>query len=172
MPYIKTITLNELDFIPHIKDATVGALLQIAPISNVEGPPMVVMLAEMDIGGKAEKGVVVVEGEAAGTLFVDEEKGLIPAFGIDALAHLIIEDPAPRKFGVKGGIAAGEVCRVVDREDNVFLGLAVRLPQTPTVEGYAPLSGPNRGKIIRIKHACAIGRAAVASLKREDAVHS
>jgi len=86
MPYLDKIPLAKIKVIPNIQNATVGALLQIAPYAPSEnGPPSVAVLrCIMAAVGAVSNGVVFLEGALAGTFVVDEELSHRPALDIRA----------------------------------------------------------------------------------------
>ncbi len=161
---IKQIPLSKIKVIRHIHDTEVkvGALLQIAHGENQTG--MVVMRCDQDAANGFFKGVVLLEGDSAGTFIIDEDLGYPPAIDIGEFACIVVSDPAPRNVGTSKHIVAGDICQASDR-DGTFLSIAVGKP----IVGYAGLNGTHLGHIIKSPNSpVCLGRAAVVPLKMDE----
>jgi hypothetical protein len=82
----------------------------------------------------------------------DEELNFKPAIDISDLAHVVLDDPAPRNNSATNRIKAGDICEAQgsDSVGNTFC-MAVCLPPHPSlIHGFALLHGANCGQITKV----------------------
>jgi hypothetical protein len=113
-------------------------------------------------------GVVSLEGASAGKFFNDADLNIEPTIDISDLAHVVLDDPAPRNNSAANRIKAGDVCQASDSAGNTFLCIAAAvqdLQPEPRIFGYVRLDGAQCGDITtNVSSQLYIGRAAVVPL--------
>jgi hypothetical protein len=172
MPYITKIPLGKIKVVPNLKNARVGALLQGAPpqIRTGNGSPAaeVFLRCSLKAADVVYDGVVSLEGASAGKFFNDADLNIEPTIDISDLAHVVLDDPAPRNNSAANRIKAGGVCQASDSAGNTFLCIAAAvqdLQPEPRIFGYVRLDGAQCGDITtNVSSQLYIGRAAVVPL--------
>jgi hypothetical protein len=162
LPALKQIRLAKVKVFERISDAPIGTLLQIAVGgTNAE----VCLRAQLHTAESAYPGAVLLEGTRAGTFLTDEELNDRIALDLTGLAELVLSDPAPRTAAIHPN-DAGSIYEVSARSGSSFLGMAVKLPISSKIIGYARLTPPLCGHIEQILERLYLGKALVADLAR------